>query len=408
MQAEELFRVALGFGEQWEVVDTALEKEARRLDVKLDFVRGAKFPCPAECGCSCGVYDTAVRTWRHLDFMQYSLYLSAPLPRVECAEHGIKQVKAEWARPRSGFTLLFEALVMMMAREMPVKSVANIVGETDMRLWRIVNHYVDEAVEAQDLSGVERVGLDDTSSRRGHDYVTVFCDLDERRAVYVTEGRDASTVQRFTDFLGDHGGDRERIVEVSQDMSDAYIAGVRDHLPSAQITFDRFHVKKHLGEALDEVRREEAKTHKALLKNTRYLWLKRPENLTDKQLDWLDELLTQPLQIVRAYEHALRFDDFYELDGPTGEEYLRRWIDEVKATDITPLHRFARMLEAHWDGVIRWHHTRISNGLLEGLNSLIQAAKRRARGYRTNRNFKTMIYLIVGKLNAGPVIPSPN
>jgi len=404
MQAEELFRVALGFGEQWEVVDTALDKEARRLDVKLDFVRGAQFPCP-ECGCSCGAYDTALRTWRHLNFMQYSLFMTAPLPRVQCPEHGVKAIIAEWARPRSGFTLLFEALVMVMVREMPVKAVANIVGETDVRLWRVVNHYVDEAVEAQDLSATERVGIDDTSCRRGQDYVSVFCDLDERRAVYVTEGRDASTVERFAGFLGDRGGDSKRVIEVSQDMSEAYIAGVRDHLPSAQITFDRFHVKKHLGDALDEVRRAEAKQHKGLLKNTRYLWLKRPENLTVKQHDWLDELLTQPLQIARAYEHALKFDYFYELDEPAAaEEYLHRWIEDVRATDITPLHRFANMLESHWAGIIRWHHTRISNGLLEGLNSLIQATKRRARGYRTTRNYKSMVYLVAGKLDVGPAV----
>jgi transposase len=404
MQAEELFRVALGFGEQWEVVDTQLDVESRRrLDVKLDFVRGAQFSCP-ECGCSCGAYDTALRMWRHLDFMQYTLYMTAPLPRVQCPEHGVKQITAEWARPRSGFTLLFEALVMVMVREMPVKAVANIVGETDVRLWRVVNHYVDEAVEAQDLSATERVGIDDTSSRRGQDYVSVFCDLDERRAVYVTEGRDASTVKQFAGFLGDHGGDSKRVIEVSQDMSDAYIAGVRDHLPSAQITFDRFHVKKHLGDALDEVRREEAKQHKGLLKNTRYLWLKRPENLTVKQHDWLDELLAQPLQIARAYEHALKFDYFYELDEPAAEEYLRRWIEDVRATDITPLHRFANMLESHWAGIIRWHHSRISNGLLEGLNSLIQATKRRARGYRTTRNYKSMVYLVAGKLDVGPAV----
>ena len=134
------------------------------------------------------------------------------------------------------------------------------------------------------------------------------------------------------------------------------------------------------------------------------MWLKRPANLTNRQRDLLDELLAQPLQTVRAYTLSQQFDSFYEITDPeTAEEYLRRWIAEVKATDLEPLHTFARMLEDHWLGVIRWHHSRVSNGLLEGLNSLIQAAKRRARGYRSNRNFIAMIYLIVGKLNAGPV-----
>ena len=149
-------------------------------------------------------------------------------------------------------------------------------------------------------------------------------------------------------------------------------------------------------------RRAEAKQHKEMLRNTRYLWLKRPANLTAKQQDWLDQLLQEPLQTARAYEWAVKFDDFYTLEADAAEEYLRRWIDEVRQTEIGPLHKFCDTLEAHWEGVLRWHHNQVSNGLLEGLNSLIQAAKRRARGYRSSRNYKTMIYLVAGKLNAGP------
>jgi transposase len=251
---------------------------------------------------------------------------------------------------------------------------------------------------------VERVGIDETSSRRGHDYVSVFADLDERRGGFVVEGRDHETVQAFSCFLELHGGDRGQVKEVCQDMSEAFLKGTLTYLPEAEITFDRYHVKAHLSKAVDEVRREESKHHRELLSNTRYMWLKRPANLTERQRDLLDELLAQPLQTVRAYTLAQQFDSFYELPDPdTAEEYLRRWIGEVDATDLEPLHKFARMLEDHWLGVIRWHHSRVSNGLLEGLNSLIQAAKRRARGYRSNRNFIAMIYLIVGKLNAGPV-----
>ena len=185
-------------------------------------------------------------------------------------------------------------------------------------------------------------------------------------------------------------------------MSGAYLAGVREHLEHAQVTFDRFHVKQKLSEAIDTVRRAEAKEQKDLLRNTRYLWLKRPKHLTAKQLDWLDQLLAQPLRTARAYEHALKFDHFYDLEADSAEEYLCRWIAEVRATDLGPLHEFADTLEAHWEGVLRWHHSRINNGLLEGLNSLIQAAKRRARGYRSTRNYKAMIYPVAGKLNAGP------
>jgi transposase len=401
----DLFQRALGLQPPWEVVEDKFDAEHKRLDLRIDFPKGSRFPCP-ECGrADCPVHDTETQTWRHLDFFQHQAYLHARVPRVECPEHGVRRVTVPWARPRSDFTLLFEALLMAMVKEMPVAAIAKLVGEYDKKIWRVVHHYVDLAVEGQDLSETERLGIDDTSFRRGQDYVTVFADLDpsERRAVFVTEGRDQQTVEQFAAFLTGHGGEAKQIVEVCQDMSQAYAAGVRDHLPQARVTFDRYHVKQKLSEAVDTVRKVEAKQHKELLKGTKYLWLKRTDKLTVKQLDWLDDLLAQPLDTVRAYEQALRFDDFYELRDPaTAEEYLRRWVTDAKATELEPLIKFVEMIEAHWEGVLRWHRTRASNGLLEGLNSLIQAAKRRARGYRSARNYKTVIYLVAGKLNAGP------
>ena len=143
------------------------------------------------------MHDTELHTWRHLNFFEHEAYLTARVPRVDCPEHGVRQVHVPWARARSDFTLLFEALVMALAKEMPVNAIAGLIGEHDTKLWRIVHHYVDLAVEAQDLSGTERLGIDDTSFRRGQDYVSVFCDLGpgERRAVFVTEGRDHQTVE---------------------------------------------------------------------------------------------------------------------------------------------------------------------------------------------------------------------
>ena len=407
MQAQDvrLFQAALGLSEPWQVVSVEFDPAGKRLDLRIDFEKGSRFACP-ECGrADCPVHDTEEKTWRHLDFFQHPAYLTARVPRVLCSEHKVRLVEVRWARERSGFTLLFEALVMAMVAEMPVATLAALVGETDMRVWRIVHHYVDEAVEAQDLEGVERVGIDETSSRRGHEYVSVFADLDERRGVFCVEGRDHETVRAFSLFLETHGGDPERVREVCQDMSEAFLKGTLSYLPAAEVTFDRYHVKSHLSQAVDEVRREESKHQRDLLKNTRYMWLKRPKNLTERQRDLLDELLAQPLETVRAYTLAQQFDSFYEIEDPdTAEEYLRRWIAEARESGLEPLGKFCDMLEDHWPGVIRWHHSRVSNGLLEGLNSLIQAAKRRARGYRSNRNFIAMIYLIVGKLNAGPLI----
>ncbi len=339
------------------------------------------------------------KSWRHLDFFQHEAYLTARVPRVRCPEHGVRQVTLSWARPGSGFTLLFEALLMAMVSEMPVRAVAELVGEHDTRVWRVLHHYVDRARAEEDFSGVERVGIDETSNKRGQDYVSVFADLDAGRAIFATEGREAAVYKRFVSDLEAHGGSAGQIDEVCQDMSESYLTGALEHLPEAEITFDRYHVKAQLTKAVDEVRRSERKEHGALLARSRYLWLRNPNNLTDKQRVRLDDLLRQPLRTTRAYNWMLKFDHFYELDHAAAEDYLRRWCRGAVRSRLEPIIGFAHMIADHWLGVVRWHHSRVSNGLLEGLNSLIQAAKRRARGYRSTRNYIAMIYLTVGKLD---------
>jgi len=402
MRDLDLFEQALGLDEPWRVVASDFDPERRRLELRLDFPRGSRFGCP-ECGRSgCEVHDTSEKRWRHLDFFQHEAYLTARVPRVECPEHGVRQVALPWARQGSGFTLLFEALVMAMAREMPVRAVAGLVGEHDTRIWRVVHHYVGEARAGQDLSQVERVGVDETSNKRGQDYVSVFADLDRPRAIFATEGRKAEVFERFVGDLEAHGGQAKQITEVCQDMSEAYLAGALANLPEAEITFDRYHVKAQLTRAVDEVRRSERKQQGELLKRSRYLWLRNPNNLTDRQRERLDELLCQPLKTARAYRWMLKFDQVYELEGEAAEHYLRRWVAGAKRSRLGPIVDFAKMVEEYWLGILRWFHSKVSNGLLEGLNSLIQAAKRRARGYRSTRNYITMIYLVAGKLDFGP------
>jgi transposase len=229
--------------------------------------------------------------------------------------------------------------------------------------------------------------------------VTLFADLDERRCIFATPGRDAATVEQFVADLSAHGGAPDNVVEVCQDMSETYFSGVLEHLPQAEITFDRYHVKAQLSEAVDKVRRAERREHGELLKGSRYLWLRRPENLSDKQRARLDELLRAPLKTTRAYNWALKFDAAYELPIDEAEHYLRAWVRGAKRSRLEPIIDFARLVEDHWLGIIRWYESRVSNGLLEGLNSLVQAAKRRARGYRSTRNYIAMIYLTVGKLD---------
>ncbi|HEX5957101.1 MAG TPA: helix-turn-helix domain-containing protein, partial [Hyphomicrobiaceae bacterium] len=223
MRDTHLMQLALGLVPPWQVKACTFDADKRRLDIEIDFARGGRFSCPA-CGKpECPVHDTAWQEWRHLDFFQHQAFLHARTPRTTCPDCGVKQIAVPWARPGSGFTLLFEALAMTLMSAMPVAAAARLMGEHDTRMWRILHHWVEKARERADYAGVKRVAIDETAARRGHDYITLFVDIDRRRVVYVADGRDAGTVAQFADDLEAHNGDASRIKEVCIDMSAAFI-----------------------------------------------------------------------------------------------------------------------------------------------------------------------------------------
>jgi len=399
MRDVELFQMALGLESPWYVDRTEFDAEGRRLDLYLDFRKGGRFQCP-ECGAGgCPAHDTTEKSWRHLNFFQHEAHLHARIPRVQCEACGVKLVEVPWARPGSGFTLLFEAMVLAMVKSMPVAAVARMIGEHDTRIWRVVHHYVEQARDEVSHAGLRRIGVGETSLKRGHHYLTLFVDLDEPRVLFATEGREAETFGAFPEDLEAHDGDPDGIWEVCMDMSPAYRKGRREHLPNARTTFDRFHVVKLINEAVDQVRRAERKEAPEL-RRTRYLWLKNTSNLSQPQQRLLDQLLLDQthLRTVKAYQMKLAFQDFWDLPQVEAPRFLDAWCDWVRDSGLEPMVRFVQTVERHRDGILRWFQTRISNGLLEGLSSLVQAAKARARGYRSTRNLIAMIYLMYGKL----------
>lgn len=400
MRDIQLFQLALGLTPPWQVQDVEFDPEAGRLDLTLDFPPGSEFSCP-ECGrAGCKAHDTTWKEWRHLNFFQHEAYLHAPVPRVRCPDHGVKQVEVPWARPGSGFTLLFEAFVLALVKEMPVAAVARLMGEHDTRLWRVLHHYVEAGRREADFSDVTRVGADETSAKRGQDYITLFADLEGARVMFATEGRDASTFGRFRLDLMAHGGTPEQIRQLCMDMSAAYVSGAQTHFPLAEVVFDRFHVMKLVNDAVDQVRREEQK-ERPELKESRYVWLKNPRNLTRRQRELLEELSPNRLGLktARAYQMKLALQEFWELPPSLAEAFLKRWYFWATHSRLDPMIRVAKTLKEHWEGLLAWFDARISNGLLEGINSLVQAAKARARGYRSIKNLITMVYLISGKLH---------
>ncbi len=394
---EELFSRALGLEEPWQVIQIEFSEADQEINVYLDFPRGSRFRCP-KCGREdVSAYDTKEKRWRHLNFFQHKAYLHCPVPRVDCPDCGIKSVELPWARPGSGFTLLFEALIMALAREMPVKALARLIDEHDTRIWRVIQHYVAEARKKEVYLDVDKVGIDETSRKRGHHYVTLFVDLDQSKVIFATEGKDSGTIGRFSNDFHDHGGDPDAVREVCCDMSPAFIEGVEQCLPNARITFDRFHVMKIMGDAVDKVRREEQRECKEL-KRSRYIWLKNPENLTVKQCRQLEQLSQRNLKTARAYQIRLNLRDFWDQPLSQAGDYLKRWYFWATHSRLEPIKEAAYTIKRHWDGVVNFVKSNITNGILEGINSLVQAARSKARGYRSVEYFITMIYMLAGKL----------
>jgi len=411
MMIKKLFEMALSIHESWYVKDLKFDEEKKQLDIHIDFKRGSKFYYKDDKSGQEGYYsvhDTTEKKWRHLNFFEHECYLICRTPRIKLPDGSVRLVSPPWAGVNSGFTLLFEALILELCRNMPVATVGKIIHESDDKLWRILGKYIDESREQSDYSIVSKVGIDETSRAKGHDYVSLFVDLEEKRTLFITEGKGSETVTAFARDLELHQGNPEKIDGICCDMSPAFIKGVSDSFPAAEITFDTFHILKLINEAVDEVRRQEVKLH-SILKGNRYLFLKNSDNLTQHQRELLSEIKLSKLNLktVRALQIREAFQAIYQ--AQTVQEFevlLKKWFWWATHSRIKPIQEVAYMIKRHWQGIINWKTSRISNGLLEGLNSVIQAAKSKARGYASPKYFKIIAYLITGKLNFANINPT--
>lgn len=404
MITKELFQMALNVTDPWYVKDLEFDSEAKRLDIYIDFKQGSIFSYTTEDEAEfvgLKAYDTKEKRWRHLNFFEHECYLHARVPRVRLPDGKVKLITTPWEGLSNGFTLLFEALLMQLVSAMPVKKVADIAKVSDDKLWDMIDRYIKETRIYEDFSDVKAIGLDETSRAKGHEYITLFVDLEQRRTIYITTGKDSATIKDFVEDLEVHNGSKETIRDVSCDMSPAFTKGVKEYLPEARITYDKFHIIKLINEAVDKVRRSEAIETK-ILKGTRYIFLKNANNLTKKQTATLEQctLSNMNLKTVRAYNIKTAFQDIY--GAKTKDEfvtYLNKWYFWATHSRLEPIIKVAKTIKRHWNGVVNYHQSNINNGILEGLNSVIQAAKSKARGYKTFRNYKNIVYLLTGKLD---------
>ena len=343
-------------------------------------------------------HDTVDKEWRHLNFFEHPCYLHARVPRLKTDASSIELVQVPWARLGSGFTMLFEAFAMaLIEEETPVNSVAKTVEKYPNRIWTIFRHWVGKGNQRLDLSGLRCIGVDETSRRKGHSNITQFVDLDTRKTVFVCPGKDSDSFKKFTEWLMAHDGDPSQIDVVAMDMSKAFTAGSLTYLPQAHIVCDKFHMVQETNKRLEEVRKSEAH-EKKLLKEHRFTLLHLRKNLPkEKQLELDTILLTYPT-LGKAYSLKEELVDI--LNAATAglkeawDDFLG-WIDMAEHSSLEPFRKLAITFKTHLFGIKTFFEQgTITNGILESLNSKVQLAKRRARGYSNVHNFIDMVYYI--------------
>ncbi len=385
-------------------VELALSEGEVTVHVEQD--KGAPQCCPT-CGEVSPGYDTRTRKWRHLDTCQYKTILVVDVPRVRCKEHGVVTMLVPWAEPGSGFTAMFEALVIDWLKEASTAAVSRLMGLSWNAIDGIMQRAVKRGLSRREELAMTQIGVDETAFKKRHDYVTIVSDQEAGTVLFVGEDRKKATLKAWYESLTDE--QREAIESISMDMWPAFINATLESLPDAdkKIAFDKFHVAKYLGEAVDKVRRQE---HKALmaegyedLKGSKYDWLTNPQNMTRDQKQRFKALRDSTLKTARAWaikEFAMSL--WHYVSKSWARKGWERWLSWAVRCRLDPIKEVAKTIKEHLWGILNAVVLKVSNGPAEGLNSRIKMIKVRSRGFRNKARFANAIYFHLGGLDLYP------
>jgi len=406
MRDKDLYAKILGIEAPWFVREVDLHLQDGEVYVFLDFKPNNPLSCP-ECGQKAPGYDSRERRWRHLDTCQYRTIIVADVPRVQCDEHGVHQIAVPWSEPGSRFTALFEALVIDWLQEASLSAVARRLGLTWDAVDGIVERAVRRGLQRRKLESPERIGIDETSFQKRHEYVTVVSDHVSGKVLHVSDNRKEVSLEGYYKTLSIE--QLNAIRSVSMDMWPAYIKATRGYVPDAdkKIGFDKFHVAKHLGDAVNKVRYQEHKIllsqGKTDLKKTKYLWLTNPDNMDDEKWDKFESLRTSALKTARAWaikELAMTLWD-YSTRG-WAKKAWKKCLNCAMRSKLEPIKKVASTLKKHLWGILNAIALKVNNGKSEGINLKIQKLKSQACGYRNRERFRNMIYFHLGGLSLYP------
>jgi transposase len=406
MSDTSLYASILGVAAPWKVTSVTPALDQGEIVVRVHAPPSVKLTCP-RCQTQCTRHDHRTRRWRHLPTCQYRTILEVQVPRVRCAEHGVLQVPVPWAEENSSFTALLEALVISWLKEASLSAVAELMSLTWDQVDGIMQRAVRRGLARRRDFEPERIGVDETSFQKRHEYVTVVTDLDTRDVLYVADNRTKESLQGFFDQL--EPADLIRLKVVSMDMWGAYISVVEENLYEAEkkICFDKFHVAKYLGDAVDRVRRQEQREQLQVgnrsLVGTKYAWLRNPENMEADSTTFFERMKRIALRTARAWalkEHAMCL--WHYASRGWARKAWNAWISWAMRSRLAPMKRVARTIRAHLEGIINAIVLKATNAASESINSKIQRVKRMACGYRNRERFRNAIYFHLGGLDLCP------
>jgi transposase len=406
MRDTDLYSQILGIAAPWSVSLVELDTPSQTVTVHVRLDSTVVLNCP-RCGTPSPRYDRRERQWRHLDTMQFQTILQADMPRVECPEHGVLQVRAPWSEEGSGFTALFEALVIDWLKAASTATVASYLRLSWKAVDGIMQRAVKRGLERRTVSSPEHISVDETSFQRRHEYVTVVTDQSSGTVLHVADNRTVESLASF--FEGLQEPQREAIRSVSMDMWPAYINTVKKYVPDAdeRICFDKFHIAKYLSEAVDKVRRGEHKQLSAKgdqrLKGTRYRWLENPDTMKLKRWQSFESLRDSALQTARAWaikEHAMCL--WHYSSRTWAAKQWKHWLGWAQRSRLEPIRKVAATIKTHLWGIINAIVLKRTNAAAESMNSRIQRVKARACGFRNRQRFRTAIMFHLGGLDLYP------
>jgi transposase len=400
------YALLLGLTPDWAVESIDLSLQEKRVEIRLGH-QGGPLECP-ECGQSCSCADHAPeRTWRHLDTMQFETVLRARVPRCRCQQCGVKTIAVPWASKSSRFTWMFEAFAIEVLKAASSVQAASLLLRLDWDSANLImRRGVERGLERRTVDQVQRVGLDEKSFLRGQSYASLMFDLDGARVLEVVPERSEEAADALWESLP--AEQREQVVAVCMDMSAPYLKSTGKHVPQAAIVHDKFHVSKHLNEAVDQVRREEHKRLKKegdeRLTGSRQLWLFNPLNLTDAAAERFEPLKRMELKTARAWAIKEQFRWFWTyFHKGYARQFFDRWYGWASRSRLRPVIKKAKMLKRHLENLLTYTQHKVTNAMAEGFNSKIQSLKANARGFRSFANYRTRILFFCGRLDMRPL-----